>query len=185
MSGLKQNMRSSSLSPMQRAVAFHAAVSMGMAQGPAADTGSWKVTYSAETGSIGLWKRSRIYALASRLRAVQLECRDALVIMERTKDIERSIMYCDPPYRDADTSSYTVAADKSALSDLLLAQKGYVAISGFNDEWDHLDWRRHTHTVQRHTLIKSQSVTSDRTEVLWTNYEPENQPTLYTHIGAP
>ena len=174
----KRNMRNATLSPMQRAVAFHVAVSMGMAQGPAADTGSWKVTYSAETGSIGLWKRSRIYALAERMRHVQLECRDANVILERASVVERSVIYCDPPYRDADTSSYDEDVDRGRLGELLNAQRGYVAISGFNDEWDHLGWQRHSRTVQRHTLIKNQSLTSDRTEVLWTNYEPESEMEL-------
>ena len=103
------------------------------------------VHYKPTTGLSGRSDLHKsIQPLSDRLADVQVENRCALEILDRLKDIEQSIIYCDPPYRKTDCNAYLhkeIAVDD--FSNLLLEQKGKVAISGFYDEWDHLGWQCH------------------------------------------
>ena len=105
-----------------------------------------------------------------RLKDVQIENRCALHLLDRMKSIEDSVIYCDPPYQGTDNNAYLHREiNREALSNLLLAQAGRVAISGFNDDWDHLDWKRHSRERKSYVFQGFQSDTK-RVEVLWTNY---------------
>ena len=131
--------------PFDRAVAFHIITAQGVMQ--STSKAAW--TISVSQNSFGLkssasWSDDRVRGLHQRLRNVQLECRPALDILKRVADKPHAVIYCDPPYMQTDTSAYQVCrVDIDRLTDLLLAQRGRVAISGVHDEWDHLGWQRH------------------------------------------
>lgn len=118
----------------------------------------------------GSWPHHRFEALGRRISDVVLECRDANVIMETMRNREDLVMYVDPPYR----SSVTHAKLPYGLPDVdwdrmlkaLAAQKGLVAVSGYNDEWDDLGW----HRIERPTFTSVAKSAQKRTEVLWTNF---------------
>ena len=112
---------------------------------------------------------SRISTVADRIRRVQLETRDACAILERTARCSDAMIYCDPPYQGSDCTPYGPhQIDHDRLTELLRAQRGDVAISGYGDTWDCLGWERH----ERRTIHRAiaRGVGSPRTEVLWRNF---------------
>ena len=115
--------------------------------------------------------------LAERLKNVQIENRDALILLERLEKFDHAVIYCDPPYLTADTKAYKLddeGINVEAYTKTLLAQKGRVAISGYRDEWDHLGWQRFEWDTRAYPLNDSdehRDLDWNRTEVLWTNYE--------------
>ena len=150
---------------LQLALAVHVVISQSIMSGLA--RARWAAKYVVP-GNLARMPERRIKALSERLRDVQLESKDGLEILERTASVKDAIIYADPPYHSADNSFYRHSSvDTDALSDLLQAQSGQVAISGFGDEWDHLSWHRHTRT--RNWTNNGQ--VSPRIEVLWTNYQ--------------
>ena len=117
--------------------------------------------------------RPDIAALAERLRHVTLESVDAAKIVERVGRHHDSVLYVDPPYPSAITSAYGVEKfDKAALAGAMRAAQGFVAVSGYGDEWDELGWHRTERRAVAH--VGARDGGSPRTEVLWTNDEPAN-----------
>lgn len=117
-------------------------------------------------------------AVAARIRPVLIENRTAARILEWTADKPQCVIYVDPPYEGADTRAYETG-DTADLSEILAAQPGRVAVSGYGDTWDHLDWQRQELTTLRHFSVNAHSRT-ERTEVLWTNYQPDRPADLFT-----
>ena len=159
---------------LERALAFYVVANQGAVRG-GAGTG-WKMEWV--NGDISHWRSGRVAILAERLRDVQLFCRSAEKILARTSGLDHAVIYADPPYMTADTSVYAVCeVNVPALSDLLLAQRGQVAISGYDDEWQHLGWQRH----ELETVFSGSPTFSSepRTEVLWTNYDAVQATPLF------
>ena len=116
----------------------------------------------------------RIPALQDRIHRVTLLCRPAEKLMARLANESTTMIYCDPPYRDANTSPYgDLPFNRGEFTELLRSQTGSVAISGYGDEWDHLGWVRSEYRT--HVSIRGMTTCDPpaRTEVLWTNYQPE------------
>ena len=160
--------------PLRHAMAFHVVIEQSMTHG--AHSG-WSVTCSSKVGSRARWTGEEFFPLAHRLRDVQIENRCALEILDRMAREKNTTIYCDPPYRSSDTSPYgKVDINWNDLADLLQCQMGQVAISGYGDEWDCLGWRRFEKHTQHRPIGKHASrpgaTASDRTEVLWINFEP-------------
>jgi DNA adenine methylase len=167
--------------PLRDALAIHVCIDQNMNHGPVPGRGRWAAMYSGAIGSTGSegWTRERVAALAARLRRVQLECRDACAILERTRRTADALIYVDPPYALADTAPYGEAAarlDRGRLGDLLAAQAGRVAVSGYGDEWDGLGWHR-SELADRHRPlgVHSGAKAAPRVEVLWTNFPPAGE----------
>lgn len=109
--------------------------------------------------------------LHERIRRVQFLCRDALEILDRLKDVEEAVIYCDPPYRGANLGYYgDNTTDFGALKELLKVQKGRVALSSYGNYYDDLGWQRQEKTTKIN-VVKCRRP-QRRTEVLWTNYDP-------------
>ena len=157
--------------PMERAVAFQVAIQQSVASSPWR-TG-WSSHYSPNVGSLGRWNATRFAAIHRRIRKVQFETRDAAYMLERTAKVDDIVVYADPPYGNADTSPYGDHRhiDRAAIADLLRAQRGFVAVSGYGDDWDCLDWRRSELTVEitPYNSAEGRQEKKPRTEVLWTN----------------
>lgn len=111
-----------------------------------------------------------VAALRERLRGVQVVSKDFSWVMERSAGESCAVLYVDPPYKHADTDPYAATHDRALLEELLLAQEGYVAISGYDDEWDHLGWQRHELEVSFQAVgRKARGTRPKRTEALWCN----------------
>jgi len=163
----KENMNNPN--SLYRALAFHVVCLQGAMH--TEKSKHWTKHINPDVGTIGMWRPNRIKELATRLRKVHLECCDAVKLLRETQNINNAVIYCDPPYSLADTSPYVEEVDRDELMPLLLSQQGKVAISGYGDEWDCLDW----HRSEYQTFTKQIRGGSERIEVLWTNYKPQAQ----------
>lgn len=119
------------------------------------------------------WRKGiseRILQLTDRMSNVQIEQKNASLLLEEIAKYDDAIIYCDPPYRDAtDKKLYEKSINIPELTETLKQQKGLVAISGYNDEWDHLNWQRHEYDT--FSLLSGKP--TKRAEILWTNYNAE------------
>lgn len=115
----------------------------------------------------------RVMGLAERLREVQILERDAVGVLDRFSGVANQVVYVDPPYRSSSGSRMynRNEVDWGSLTEVLLAQKGLVAVSGYNDEWSHLDWRV-TEKPTYASHIPSSGRGYGRSERLWMNYDP-------------
>ena len=139
---------------------------------------SWSCRYFYKKASGQKRYNQIVDVLSRRIHRVQLFCRPASKIIERVGRESESIMYIDPPYRYADTSHYSVVMDeREALLALLPRARGKVAISGYGDEWDELDWHRNEFATTWSGIAAIEAV-QPRTEVLWTNYRAEENGRL-------
>lgn len=160
-----EDLQRDDLTLLQRALATHIIIEQSRVKSLSSPKPySWSRTLSTTAKS--RTAITPITALAKRLRDVQLECRDACEILERTASIDNAVIYVDPPY--IGRQGYGQVVDKDRLAKALLAQKGRVAISGYADEWNHLGWQQHSHQT---LCIMQDGPYQQRTESLWTNYE--------------
>lgn len=117
----------------------------------------------------------RISLLHKRIIDVRVENCDVLEILDKTKKHSDCVVYCDPPYLQA-RSGYSAGLDcKQELVDMLKAQNGAVAISGYNDDWDDLDWYKETKRVKTTVAGMAgdnfENVEMVRMETIWSNYK--------------
>ena len=125
------------------------------------------------------WWRSgidnRIMFLAERMKNVTLENADATYVLNKVAHIGDAVIYVDPPYYSITSKRYYEHndVDVEKLTQALLLQRGWVAISGYDDEWDHLNWEKHTKDAKLH-LVTGERI--PKQEVLWTNYIAEEKP---------
>ena len=171
-------------SDLDRAVAFQCVVTQSVTQ--AVHRTHWSPRFLEEpTGSY--WEVIR--TLATRLSKVQLECRPAEEILDRVKDLERAVVYCDPPYLISATATYVNngAYDQARTAELLLAQRGFAAVSGYvGDGWDDLlpGWARLDKGVKYRGIGKSEYKSRGggnklRVESLWVNKPPMGTRVLF------
>lgn len=112
--------------------------------------------------------------LYERIKMIQFDCRDALVLLKRTSKMENVHIYCDPPYPN--TTGYRMTVDQDELDTLLLQQSGRVAVSGFDGDRPRLElagWR--VEYRDRYTTFASGGQTTKKREALWLNYQPNNR----------
>lgn len=138
---------------------------------------SFALKLATNVGSLGRWRHERVAALSERIWNVQLECCDAVELLERCVDREYVVAYVDPPYPTATGIDYGYTCDYDALTDVLLRQSGLIAVSGYGDEWDHLDWQKHTKCDAMGDIRRGTA--SDRVEVLWTSYDASQHGSDY------
>lgn len=164
------------LEGMDLALAIHAKLTMGINQGR-----NFSVTYN---GRMRRDHTDNILVLQKRIKRVMLENRCALQVIERVMHLEHVCLYLDPPYENADTSPYgDNTVDFDALRDLLSSDtvKSRIAISGYGDSYDVLGWQRHEKVVTQSGRVHDKSLgpRTKRTEVLWTNYSPQKQASIF------
>ena len=122
-----------------------------------------------------------IETLYERIARVQLESIDAVELLKWTYKKRDSVIYCDPPYGgDAYNGYQTPPLDREAVTEALLKQSGRVAISGYNDDWDHLGWQKHyKRTTFSKVGVAASDQSSERIECLWTNYRTGVKQALF------
>ena len=120
----------------------------------------------------------KILQAAERLRGVQIEDRPAVELIQRF-NFPNVLIYADPPYvlNTRHGKQYRCEMDdkdQNNLLDALLAHKGYVLLSGY-DNGLYNDRLRGWH--RKEATCYSQACSKKR-EVLWMNFEPCEQLTI-------
>ena len=160
---------------LQRALAFHVVLEQSITKTVISTPGQWSIKYNFKASQNKRWSGDLFTALAERLKDVKIENRQAAIILKRTRELSKGVIYCDPPYRTAGTSPYgRIKTDWNEVSQLLDEQKCRVAVSGYGEEWDHLGWARSEYET-KHLQIGASAVggkSTKRVEVLWTNFKP-------------
>ena len=163
-------------SPVRRALALHVVVQQSLLH--AANDRHWGALY-VPIPPANKWTGEEVAPLAERLKNVRLENRDALEVLERISIRKDAVVYCDPPYRDVCVKPYGKGKDGTdwkRMEELLKAQQGKCAISGYGKEWDALGWNRFEINKYFSAISgKGKRATQRRTEVLWCNFEVENR----------
>ncbi len=121
----------------------------------------------------------KIMQAAERLRGVQIENRPAVEVIQRL-NYPNVLIYADPPYMLQTRHGKQYGCEMSdkeheELLDVLFAHKGPVMVSGY--DCDLYNTRLYA-WYRREAISYTQSV-SKRTEVLWMNFEPEEQLSLF------
>jgi len=158
----------------------------------------------AQTASLGRWANCKntsragmsgvvsrwlggvdaLSGIAQRLIRVQIENRPAIDVI-RLYDSPGTLFYCDPPYLHVtrgDAKAYGFEMDEGQhkeFADTVNQCKGMVAVSGYDhplmDELFRPDRWFKTHGPDK-TI---HSTKGTRSEVLWTNYNPKKQKSLF------
>jgi DNA adenine methylase len=155
-------------------------VRIGLAQTSTAGRWAWCKLTSRRgmSGSVSRWlnRIDALWAVAERLRRVQIENRDAFEVILKY-DSPQTLFYLDPPYphdsrKDVNAYGYEMTEkDHIKLAELLHSVKAKVAISGYLSpltEKLYGDWTR----IDAPTRL-IHSVKKPRTESLWINYSLE------------
>lgn len=121
----------------------------------------------------------KVMQAAERIRGVQIENRPAVELIQRF-NYPNVLIYADPPYvlGTRHGKQYRCEMDdkdQQDLLDVLLAHKGQVLISGYDNDL-YNDRLRSWHREE--TTCYSQ-VCSKKREVLWMNFEPIGQISLF------
>ena len=149
--------------------AFSVAVTMSPLQG--ITHGMMCVKKASKGAGITTW-RHRLRSLSDRIKDVQIENYDAIQLISRLNSPEVFI-YCDPPYRHANTSQYTEQTNHDELEERLLGFAGRVLVSGYDGDFPRLqeEWRSERH----YTFTAVNRRSTKRTECLWMNYDPPQE----------
>ena len=159
-----------SISDVDRAVAFYVSVTQGFI---ANDTNRGWLRPRRSGSHARTDYSTRIMSLADRLMNIYLECGDAIEILDYYTTHEDSVVYCDPPYYTSNTSIYQHGEfDVGKMTEIVSAAKAKVAISGYEDEWDHLDWNKSERTMYVSQNLHRDQIES-KVECLWYNYDLE------------
>ena len=158
--------------PLERARAYHVCIDQGVIHGLGVGKRGWSLNLDGGGKNTSLFDEERMAALSNRLRRVQLANTDAAELTRKCAKYKGLVLYLDPPYRSADTDGYRIAAfDADELAEAARKCKGFVAISGYNDDWDHLGWHKHRCDTRFRRVGPNPNGGRDdrRTEFLWTN----------------
>lgn len=153
----------------------------------------WRYHATASGTGSGMARRldqyvGRFAAVATRLRSVSLENREALdVVADYGRDPE-NLLYVDPPYlgttRTGSSDGYALEMrgedEHRALADALNACSANVLLSGYASplyEELYAGWERH----EQRTWTGQGNARAERTEVAWCNYTV--QPHLFGGVA--
>ena len=161
--------------PITKAVAYTVVVLASIWHSDARSVNRYRPYYSTKVGAKPSWGTEDILRLRARTRDIQIENVDAVELLDRIKDVDDAVIYCDPPYRGADTSPYRFTPDWGALGEVLRIQRGRVAISGYGEDWDCLGWRSEEIASGIHVYTGGEQTSLERAEKLWMNYDPVSE----------
>jgi len=125
----------------------------------------------------------RILLAAERLKQVQVECMPAVELIKRFKFPE-VLIYADPPYLMETRTSHVKAQysnemlnekEHVELLEVLLQHPGHVVISGYESEL-YEDMLR---GWSKNSIQSNDQSNRPRKEVIWMNYKPETQMSLF------
>mgnify|MGYP002515741431 FL=1 len=167
---------------LQKAVNFYVRLQMGHGFRTNGEKVGWKNDVQGRERAYAAkdWCElpEKIMQAAERLRGVQIECRPAVDVIRRFNS-PKVLIYADPPYvlgtRHGKQYRYEMDdKDHGELLDVLLGHKGPVLLSGYDSDL-YNDRLRGWH---REEAVSYSQISSRKTEVLWMNFEPEEQMKL-------
>ena len=123
----------------------------------------------------------RILALHDRLIGVRIENKDAFEILDKCKNYTDAIIYCDPPYPNTiNCYEHNINSIDEFIYWLRL-QKGKVVVSGYDNDFDNLDWHKEikNSSCTIGTLKENSNKSVKRQTSVWLNYRPKTQQTLF------
>ena len=120
----------------------------------------------------------KIMQAAERIRGVQIECRPAVDVIQRFNS-PKMLIYVDPRYVLVTRHGKQYRCemddkDHEELIDVLLDHKGPVLLSGY----DNALYNGRLRGWHREETVNDSQTASRKTEVLWMNFEPEEQMKL-------
>jgi len=125
----------------------------------------------------------KIMVASERLRGVQIENKPAIEVIERYNN-KNVLIYADPPYvlSTRNGKQYKCEMDDNdqyKLTEVLLAHKGPVIISGYENEI----YNQKLAKWHKEETVSYSQVCSKKKEVLWMNFEPNmNQTNIFDYI---
>lgn len=164
---------------LEKAVNFYICLNMGHGFRTNGEKVGWKNDVQGRERAYSAmdWMNApdKIVQAAERLRGVQIENKPAAELIQRF-NYSNVLIYADPPYilSTRHGRQYKCEMDNqdhNELLDVLLAHKGPVLLSGYDNELynDRLQgWHR------EETTCYSQ-ISSKKREVLWMNFEPQGE----------
>lgn len=167
---------------LQKAVNFYIRLNMGRGFRTNGEKVGWKNDVQGRERAYAAqdWCNlpDKILQAAERLRGVQIECRPAVDVIRRFNS-PKVLVYADPPYvlGTRHGKQYRCEMDdvgQEVLLDVLLLHKGPVLLSGYDNAL-YNDRLREWH---REENISFSQVGARKREVLWMNFEPEEQIVL-------
>ncbi|MGL5824571.1 MAG: DNA adenine methylase [Nocardioides sp.] len=130
----------------------------------------------------------RIAPAAARLHSVSLESRPAVDLIAAYQR-PGALIYADPPdladvrHGRQYAHEMTSVAEHEELLDLLVSSPAKVAVSGYDHPLYHHPLYHHAlRGWEIHRFAATNMRGNPRTEILWTNYQPQ-QPGLFNHAG--
>lgn len=168
---------SASTDSLQKAVNFYIRLNMGHGFRTTGEKVGWKNDVQGREKAYAAqgWCNlpEKIIQAAERLRGVQIENKPAVELIQRF-NFPKVLIYVDPPYvlstrHGKQYLCEMIDSEQIILLEVLLAHKGPVIISGYdNDIYN--DMLRGWHKEE--TTCYSQ-VCSKKREILWMNFKPE------------
>lgn len=169
--------------PFDRAVNFYIRLNMGHGFRTNGEKVGWKNDVQGRERAYAsqAWCNlpDKIIQAAERLRGVQIENRPAVEVIRRFNS-EKILIYLDPPYvlgtRHGKQYRHELDDDdQEELLDTVLIHKGPILLSGYDSE---LYQRKLGDWYREETTCYTQ-VCSKKREVLWMNFKPQKQMTLF------
>lgn len=123
--------------PVRRAVAFYTVLNQSISGKRLARKGDWARGRNDNLAQRWYQRQEKLGAIHERIRHVQIECRDALDILQEW-DTPETTFYCDPPYiLDTRNNKRYYAVEPgdeyhNDLVDVLLGVRGNVVLSGYD-----------------------------------------------------
>lgn len=123
--------------PTRRAVAFYTVLNQSISGKRLASKGDWSRGRADNLASRWFQRQEKLGGIHERIRHVQIECRDALDILQEW-DTDETTFYCDPPYiLDTRRKKRYYAVEPGdeyhkELVDVLLRVRGNVVLSGYD-----------------------------------------------------
>lgn len=123
-----------------------------------------------------------IVETADRLREVQIECAPAVEVISRFNSPD-VLIYCDPPYvlstrRGKQYRCEMTDNDHLELLDTLKKHTGPVLVSGYQN----LLYDSELNKWHRETIIATDQLSQKKKEVLWMNFNPIEQMTIFERV---
>ena len=164
---------------LQKAVNFYIRLQMGHGFRTNGEKVGWKNDVQGRERAYAAkdWCElpEKILRAAERLRGVQIECRPAVEVIRRFNS-PKVLIYADPPYvlHTRHGKQYRCEMDDKdhqELLDVLMDHKGLVLLSGYDNAL-YNDWLK---GWRREETVSYSQTASRRKEILWMNFEPEEQ----------
>ena len=169
--------------PFQRAVDFYIRMMMGHGFRTTGEKVGWKNDVQGREAAYaaGYWCKTpeMIFEAAERLRKVQIENLPAVDLIRRF-NFPNVLIYADPPYvlstRHGKQYRHEMTDEQhEELLDTLSNHRGPVLLSGYDSDL----YRDILHDWHREEIPSRAQTSGARVEVLWMNFEPMSQETIW------